>query len=200
MITRRHALQLAAAAAAGAAAPLAVTPEQAAALLDGPAEFDPGPGRGTVWSADFGDPSRFADAVDGVDFVNDLFEHGAAEEVAAYHQALDALFRELPILRSVPSDHPIHRLDEAALAMWSVAWMAGVRAGAAYEHLRLALVTPRQTCRRCHGHGRLWGGEPYRAADDGDNAETCAACDGAGTVPTPAPTVALATDGTPPGG
>ena len=66
--------------------------------------------------------------------------------------------------------------------------MAGIRAGAAYEHLRLALVTPRMGCLRCHSHGKLWGGKPHRHHDDGTNEETCPDCRGAGTVPTPAPT------------
>ena len=73
--------------------------------------------------------------------------------------------------------------------MWSAAWTAGVRAGVAYEHLRLAMVAPRQTCRACHGNGRTWGGTPFRHNDDGTGGKTCIGCGGAGTVPTPAPTL-----------
>jgi len=145
-LTRRAALQLAAAFAAANAAPAAaVSPEEAAALLDGPAEFDPGLGR-------LG-PSR------GTDF-----------------------------------DDPLTRLDEAALSLWCVSWMAGDRAGAAYEGLRRALVVPRRSCSACHGNGRLWGGSPFRGHDDGTNGETCARCGGRGTLPTPAPALGFAAD------
>ena len=72
-----------------------------------------------------------------------------------------------------------------------VAWMAGVRAGAAYEHLRLALTPPTQTCPRCHGHGALRGGRPPSDRAHGPE-ERCPDCGGAGTVPTPAPALHLA--------
>ena len=68
--------------------------------------------------------------------------------------------------------------------------MGGIRAGAAYEHLRLAMVTPWMECERCHAGGRLWGGSPFRHDGDGTNEEACPDCGGSGTVPTPAPTLA----------
>lgn len=190
MITRRDALRLAGAATGPGAAPFAVSPAEAAALLDKPASVDPGGLRPSAWAADFLDPVGFAEALDGVDF-RDLFENGAAAEMADYKQAFDALFDAEPALRDVPLDHPVHRLDEAGLAMWVTAWMAGVRAGAAYEHLRQAMVTPRHICERCHGHGRLWEGGPYRNGRAWEAAEACPACDRAGTVPTPAPVLTV---------
>lgn len=192
MFTRRQALQIAAAATTAAAVPFAVSPAEAAALLDQPADFDPGPGRGAAWGADLSAPVRFAESLDGVDW-DDWFENGAAEDMALYKQAVAAMVDLYPELRDPPSlDHPFNRIDEAAMAMWVVSWMAGVRAGAAYEHLRLALVAPRQQCRRCHGHGRLWAGTPYRFNGDGTNDERCPDCGGRGWVPTPAPRLDLA--------
>ncbi len=108
--------------------------------------------------------------------------------MAAYRQARDIVIdhhRDLDDHRSGEAGLAFSKMDEAAKVMWCVAWMAGVHAGAAYEHLRLAMVAPRQTCKACHSQGRLWGGRPFR-----DNAlpETpCQACGGVGTVPTPAP-------------
>ncbi len=87
-------------------------------------------------------------------------------------------------------------MTESALAMWTASWMAGVRCGAAYEHLRLAMVAPRQMCRRCHGDGRLWGDAPYMRRPVGAEGEPCPDCDGRGWVPTPAPTLSLAADET----
>jgi len=115
-----------------------------------------------------------------------------AEYKQLHNRALDAFG---VLNRDLPFDHPLVALDEAALGMWCVAWMAGVRAGAAYEHLRLAMVMPTQTCRRCHGQGRTWGGSPYRLNDDGTNGAPCATCGGGGTVPTPAPRGVLAAIG-----
>lgn len=193
MITRRDALRLAAAAAGTAAAPFAVSPAVAAALLDGPMPFDPD-ARRLDPALPAGDPTldpgAFAAKIDGLDW-QDWFEHGSPEEMAAYKQTYNAALDALGVrVAGLPFDHPIVKLDEAALGLWCAAWMAGVRAGAASEHLRLALVTPRRTCRRCHGNGRLWGGTPWRHHDDGTNAETCSDCGGAGTVATPSQSLA----------
>ena len=184
MLTRRDALRLAALAAAGTAAPFAVTPEEAAALLDGPAAFDPGAGRPTIHTGDPLSPTSFADAVDGADLggLYEWFGHNAAEEVTAYKQALDRLLDLHPALRDERGfGCPVSRLDEAAMGMWVMSWMAGVRAGAAYEHLRLALMEPLSVC-RCNGHGHLRGA----GAGGWGTGELCPDCQGKGTVPTPA--------------
>ena len=70
--------------------------------------------------------------------------------------------------------------------------MAGVRAGASYEHLRLALVGPTRTCRRCDGIGSLGENGDYHP--HGGPRTACPDCGGRGTVPTPAPTLGLAAD------
>ena len=62
---------------------------------------------------------------------------------------------------------------------------------------RLAMVTTRQVCARCHGHGRTWGGRPFRYRDDSITEEACPDCGGRGTVPTPAPTLTLPAEGVP---
>ncbi len=186
MFTRRDALKLAAAAAITptATAPFAVSPAEAAVLLDQPATFDgryhPG------GDADLSQPLAFARSLDGTDF-GPFFDNGSAEAMTEYKQALIALEERYPELNHAEYGHPIGALDEAALGMWCMSWMAGVRAGVQYEHLRLAMLAPRETCRACHGHGRTWSGRPYRKANDGTNGVTCDRCGGAGTVPTPAP-------------
>ncbi len=104
--------------------------------------------------------------------MEDLFAHGAPTEYAAYAQTLADLVGIYPGLGDPPSNqHPITRIPRAlSRGMRVMAWMAGVRTGAAYEHLRLAVVEPRQLCRRCHSAV----GEP---------SPWCPECGGAGTVP-----------------
>ncbi len=139
MISRRDALRLAAGldATAAASVPFAVSPQEAAVMLDQPAEFDPSPG-----------PRQ----IEGTDQT---------------------------------------RLTPSASR---TTWTAGVRAGAPDEHLRLAMVAPRQTCRRCHGDARLWEiweDSPDRRPPAGAETEPCPDCGGVGTVPTPVPTLSL---------
>ena len=62
-----------------------------------------------------------------------------------------------------------------------------MRTGAAAEHLRLALLAGSRECRRCQGHGVVWGGRGYLLDFDPDKEEACPDCGGRGTVPTPAP-------------
>jgi len=186
MFTRREALKFAAAAAIAptAAVPFAVSPVEAAALLDQPATFD-----GRYYPHDDADttqPFVFARSLDGIDY-GPFFDNGSAEAMAEYKQAVLALQDRYPELNSAAFGHPLNDLDEAALGMWCAAWQGGVRAGVQYEHLRLAMLAPRETCRACHGHGRTWSGRPYRKANDGSNGVTCDRCGGSGTVPTPAP-------------
>ena len=50
--------------------------------------------------------------------------------------------------------NPLVLLDDAVSDLSTLVYMDGVRAGAACEHLRLAL-TPAVTVCRCNGHGRL---------------------------------------------
>ena len=123
-----------------------------------------------------------------------MLGHVAPEAYADYARWWVALERAVPALVAPPFGHPYHRLDEVVLALWGAAYTAGLRVGAAGEHLRLALVGPTRACPRCHAGGVLWGGSPYRHRNDGANGETCPVCGGAGTVPTPAPSLHLTAD------
>jgi len=191
MMSRRKVLEFAAAAGvARAAVPFALAPEEAAAALDAPldaapVERDLGFRR---YANDPYDPIGFAESVDGEDWP-ELVNHISPEAMADYTQHRDAMIDAMPILDALPFDHPWAKMDEAALSMWSMAWMAGVRAGAAYEHLRLALLTPIRVCPTCHGHGALWDGSPFRHR--GGERAVCPDCGGRGTGPTPAPTLPL---------
>lgn len=186
-LSRRTVLDLAA-----ASAPFAVPPTDAAALLSEPAAIDPGPGRQRIGTPNGQSPVQFAESIDGEDWsFRDGLAHGSPADMARYKQAYDALLDAVP--PALDGDEAIERalqdLDESALALWSAAWMAGVRAGAAYEHLRLALIVPATVCEGCHGHGRTWNGRPFRKA--GRASEMCAACGGRGTVPTPPARLAI---------
>jgi hypothetical protein len=171
MLSRRQTLQLAAAFAAAHRPLFAVTPAHAAAMLNGDAEHDGFMVDDDPYSMPVMDPVTFADHLEATDtYASRLFTHGAALEVAAYKQALDRLvaldpdrldpYRNRPVV-----GHPVTVLDEDVVAMGNTMWRAGVVAGAAYEHLRLALTAPVILC-ACNGHG-------------------CEACGGTGTVPAP---------------
>ena len=200
MTTRRQVIEYALAAGAlSAAAPFAVPPAQAAALLDRPADLAADRRRGVLAGVETADVTGFAAELDSGDYdFLSMFENGAAEQMADYKRALNRLIDAHPELADRPGtpleSRLLSALDEAALALWSTAWMAGIRAGSQYEHLRLALTSPRSSCGTCHAQGRTWGGEPYRFDDDGTNEEACPDCGGRGTVPTPAPTLSLAAD------
>ena len=135
----------------------------------------------------FANPVAFAEGLGLLD-LDDVLRHLAADEVAAYERAEAALLTAEPALRFAPHAHPWHGLHDAAWGLAWALWAAGLRAGAASEHLRSALVGPRRLCARCHGGGVLWGGQPYATAA-GDPAP-CPGCGGSGAVPTPAPTPA----------
>jgi hypothetical protein len=117
----------------------------------------------------------FAVELDSTDFGFSSFVNGAADEWAAYKQALDrvvalapdVLADDAPGWQGRPCDHPMVLLDELVVAMGNAMHRAGVVQGAAYEHLRLAMTAPRKVC-GCNGHG-------------------CEACDGRGTLPVATP-------------
>jgi hypothetical protein len=130
--------------------------------------------------ADVVDPVTFAIEVDSTDFgFSGRFTNGAAEEWAAYKQALDRVVALAPALLdpkhpdSLYGDrhgaHPMVLLDELVVAMGSAMQRAGVVQGAAYEHLRLAMTAPRTVC-HCNGHG-------------------CETCGGKGTLPVAPPSL-----------
>ena len=193
-ITRRDALRLAAAA-AGTAAPFAVSAEDARAILAAPlvspTPLRPGVPAGGTWDAAPAvyDPAEFVrDAVDGRDWP-DVLDHIAAEGLAHYRQARAALFEAVPALRGAGYGHPIHDLDAAVHGIAGDAYLEGLRAGAAAEHLRLATLGSVRLCRRCQGIGVLWGDEVDDERPSPQEAATCPSCGGRGTVATPAPTL-----------
>ena len=98
----------------------------------------------------------------------------------------------MPLLLGLPADQPWHKLDEAAQGWAIVAYMRGVAAGAQYEALPRELLGVVMTCPRCYGIGVLWGStRGYLDGKVRGEREVCPDCGGRGTVPTPAPTVAL---------
>ncbi|MDP9357780.1 MAG: twin-arginine translocation signal domain-containing protein [Chloroflexota bacterium] len=178
MLTRRDALKFAALAAATSAPLVTITPAEAARLLDEPMGPGPAPVSRSPWDIDVYDPVRFAEVMDGVD-MPEVAGHVTPAELAAYKQLRGALLRELPILDGMPANHPWHLMDEAALGMATQAWMAGVRAGAAYENLRRALVGPTRSCSACWVIGSV---DPNGKRSDAGGPEPCSMCQGNGVI------------------
>ena len=187
MMTRRTVLELAlAAGAARAAPPFALPPQEAAAALDAPFDAAPlgtGPSRRRFTNDPY-EPIDVAESLDGED-IPALMDHIAPQARAADKQAREAMVDEMPVLARLPVPHPWHDMDEEAIGPSMESSMAGVRVGAAYEHLRLALLAPAHVCRARHGHGDLWGGKPF--PERGGERTVGAARGGRGVVPTPAP-------------
>lgn len=192
MIARRDLLRLMAAASAAntLSLPFALSPAEAAAVLDAPVPFDPGiaptpsnDARG--WPI----PSagQFANtAWSGLDIeAFGWFEEGAPVEWAAYRQAMRAVADLHPESLSLAGINPLSLLDEEVLRLCITSWDAGVRVGAELEHLRQAMLRPVQVCPRCHGDGRAAIPRPVREAGlrADDPPGLCPACGGSGTVP-----------------
>jgi hypothetical protein len=189
MLTRRDALRLAAAMSAARAPLFPATAADAA--LDAPATFWPEADRPSLRAHEptVADPLAFAESLDALDVDNTLFANGAPEEWAAYKQLLAHLAAQLPATTDAGTDDLralLEELDEAAVDLSTVSWMGGVRAGVAYEHLRLALMADRQVCPRCHGYGRLWDDRPLHVAQATDeptvSIRECPVCAGTGTT------------------
>ena len=191
MIARRDMLKMAVALSAARALPSALSPEEAAALLAAPASAaDVGLDRDRFGPGSVVDPAWFAGDLDGSG-PEALFDFVAPEEHARYVQARGEVEAALPILGDLRFDHPWHRMDQAAQEYALVAYMRGLAYGAKYEALRREMLGPTRVCPGCHGRGALWDGSPYGASGE---REACERCRGAGTVPTPAPALALAGD------
>ena len=185
MLTRRDTLRVATALAASRAIPFAVTPGAAAAALDAPADFWDGAldadaivggNRPSVMAG----PAPFAEALDGFDVDDGQFVNGAPDEWAWYKQALDVVIDLDPERLAMRVGTATNDLDEAVVAMGNAMWDAGVRAGATYEHLRLALMSDRTVCNTCNGHGRDRGWDREAAPTT-----PCLDCLGAGVLPAP---------------
>jgi hypothetical protein len=93
------------------------------------------------------------------------------------------MVRWLPFLADLKGRTPFSDLDEATTALWLETFQAGVRMGAELEHVRLALVGPTRSCRRCQARGELLADGTYPLDELGT--QTCPDCGGSGTLPVP---------------
>lgn len=120
------------------------------------------------------DPAMFAKEVHYTptndDEVNGWAWAVAAREHGEFAQAREALYAAEPQLRTVPFAHPINRFDNALHGLFYAVYEAGLRHGAAFEHLRRAVIGDIVQCRECVGLG---------ASSTGD---VCRHCGGTGTV------------------
>jgi hypothetical protein len=89
---------------------------------------------------------------------------------AKYMQARKAFLDAEPAIRDAPVGHPFNTLDDAVTALVMVAYDAGVRHGAAYEHLRRMVIGDLVQCRACWGVGAT------------EHEDVCPSCGGTGTV------------------
>ncbi|MGI8475479.1 MAG: hypothetical protein ACR2OO_03800 [Thermomicrobiales bacterium] len=105
----------------------------------------------------------------------------APAEQADFNRWEAALYAAVPELRSATFDHPIHKLQEAAVAWACEMYSAGVRHGAACEALRRELVGPLAGCPARQAHG--WMADDGKQASSGRPAvAVCALCAGTGTM------------------
>jgi hypothetical protein len=179
MITRRHALKIAAALGASRA----VAPDVALRGLDPDAPLPHLPAQIHAPEDPFA-PANFAE--NGMAWLRSGFEEFSSvespQEYARFQRARYALMRMDPALRHAGVGHPWTDLQEAAFALMGDGFASGRRVGAHFEPLRLAVVGPVRPCRRCWGVGRLGPhGERYPEHDE----RPCEECRGRGTVPTP---------------
>jgi hypothetical protein len=89
---------------------------------------------------------------------------------ARYMQAREAFLQAEPAIRDAKIRHPFNEYDEAVTALVMAAYDAGLRHGAAYEHLRRTVIEDLVQCRTCWGVGV--------SKDEA----TCTSCGGTGTV------------------
>jgi hypothetical protein len=153
-----------------------ITRADAARLLAGliPDDLPETPGT----TRPFDDPGRFAVDAEGMlkQHWDELFSYVAPAERAAYQRHRAAVVRWLPILGDITGISPFSEMDEAVYDWAEEAYLRGLRDGAAFEHLRRALVGPMRTCPRCSGVGSL--------EVKGDS-RVCPDCAGNGTMAAP---------------
>ena len=167
MITRRHALKLAASLPVVVPAIARADADRALDLpLDPPAKTD---------DPSIYNPVEFAESLSGhaYGWLRDATGHMAPEALAEMEQAFHDLEQAVPALTMNP--RITHLWEMVNEKVWNFAteveW-SGIRAGAAYENLRLAMLTPVRTCWEC-------------AATYSRGRATCATCNGTGVVATP---------------
>ena len=135
-------------------------------------------------------PTAFAMATMGGEVTEQLCRaniHQAAKTMNEYKRFRLALVQAMPELEHAAADHPFVLMDEAVFGIVDEAWFEGIRAGAAFEHLRRELIGAHQSCLTCGGLGVV-DGNGKRIGDYAAPPRTkrCPECDGAGTVPTAA--------------
>jgi hypothetical protein len=166
VITRRQAMKLASAIAAGKIALPAAT--EAAPIFQ---------------------PARYAHQLSGyVAYeMDEHLDHGALTfmapvEEAEFNSAERAVFEAVPSLKSAPFDHPIRKLQEVAIVWANQIYVVGVQHGAAYESLRRELIGPVGECPQCWGYGLIATDGGW--ATGGQSGTLCTLCNGAGSAPT----------------
>lgn len=119
------------------------------------------------------DPGSFPEEIDGRlsgAFEDDWMGSICPQESALERQALEAFERDYPAIVNSPSPNSFWRYQEEVFAYALALYRAGLRHGAAYEHLRSSVVGERKQCRDCYGAGMTRKGD------------ICGTCSGNGTV------------------
>jgi hypothetical protein len=111
----------------------------------------------------------------------------AAKERAEYAKARYDFIQVMPELArpGIPCDHPFVKMDECMWAIANASYDEGVRAGAAFERLRLAAIGPMQACPTCEGLGlvdRAGKSIDQYSRPHPHDVRTCLDCKGNGTV------------------
>jgi hypothetical protein len=107
------------------------------------------------------------------------FSEAAPDEWARYRHQYATVSEAVSSIFPAEGITPLTILDEFVVGLYSTCWSAGLVAGAEIEHLRQALIKPKQVCPSCYGYGAV---KRY-LAEDGD-VPTCTRCGGIGTMPT----------------
>jgi hypothetical protein len=173
MITRRDALRFAATLPIVGPA-LAASATNVDAALDLPLDVPEKTSGTSIY-----DPVEFAESMNShaLGYLKDSTGHMAPEAYAAMNQAFADLYHAVPCIATTANgQHCFDLAQEAALSFAVEVEWSGLRAGAAYEYLRLALLTPMRTCPDCFA-------DPKTMA-------TCGTFSGRGVVPTPGVAIA----------
>jgi hypothetical protein len=123
------------------------------------------------------DPARFAGHMDGVmacvgDGIGDEWLRAMGpEEYAALRHAQEDVVRAYPQFASDGRDNMLFgTVSDEAMNFAMMMYNAGLRHGAAYEHLRRSVIGEVTQCRSCWGVGAT------------EREDVCHACGGTGTV------------------
>lgn len=120
------------------------------------------------------DPEKFANEAQLLigyhsEFTNDWIYAICPEEHAAERRALHEAGQHQAAIPA-PARQALERYQERLFELAIALYDAGVKHGAAYEHLRRSVVGEVSMCWPCHGVGAM------------KNGETCGECGGTGTV------------------